>query len=88
MSAFLLNLVRPYLVQLAIAGAIAAAAGIGFVTLKAHYTNEGYQRAIDGIAADNREAVDAADKARDRVRKCSLSGGVWDASRCVCDRRT
>jgi hypothetical protein len=86
MQAILLALVQPYLRQILIGGAIALAAGVGWVALKAHYTNQGYQRALDDIAADNKEAIDAAHQARERVRNCRASGGVWDAARGICDR--
>lgn len=88
MWAVILKFLAPYLFRLAIGGAIAAAGGIGFVAVKVHYTNIGYQRAMDEIAADNKEAKDAADQARDRVRNCRDTGGVWNTENGVCDRRS
>jgi hypothetical protein len=83
----LLNLARPYLLQLAIGAGLALAAGGGFVAVKLHYTHLGCQQALDDIAADNKEAIDAADQARERVRNCRASGGVWDTANGNCERR-
>ncbi|MGY3392923.1 hypothetical protein ACVWW6_005514 [Bradyrhizobium sp. USDA 3311] len=85
--AVLINFVRPYLVQAAIAIGILLAIAGAIEIFKVHYTNQGYQQALDDIAADNKEAIDAADKARSRVRNCRDAGGVWDAARGVCDGR-
>jgi len=87
MTAALLQLLRPYLFQIALYGAITVAAGAGFGALKLHYTHVGYQQALEDIAADNKEAIDAADQARERVRNCRASGGVWDAANGVCSGR-
>lgn len=87
MEVALLAFIRPYLFKLAIGGVAALAAGGAFVGVKVHYTNQGYQRALDDIAADNKEAIDAADQARARVRDCRTSGGVWDAANGICNGR-
>lgn len=47
--------------------------------------NRGWHAAIAAIAAQDTEAVDAADKARALVRACYDSGGVW--SQGSCERR-
>jgi hypothetical protein len=83
---FIIALVRPYLVQLAVGAGIAAAAGGGFLTLKLHYTHVGYQQAIDAIAAEDKEAIDAADQARGRVSACRNAGGMWDQTEGQCSR--
>lgn len=74
------------LVRLIVAGLVALAAGGGFLAVKHHYTTIGYQRAIDGVAAQDREAIDAADQARERVRACIHNGGVWDVAEGQCRR--
>lgn len=79
-------LVRPYLLQLIGGLAIAAALGGGFLTLKVHYTHIGYDKAIAAIAAEDKEAIDAADQARERVGACRNAGGVWDQSEGKCAR--
>lgn len=84
MMEFLIALARPYLAKLAIAAVIAVGAGGGWLGLKLHYTGvgdaQGYQRAINEIASNNKEAIDAADKARERVRACWNAGRVWDST--------
>lgn len=86
MGAIVLNFLRPYLLQLAIGGALALAAGGGFVALKVHYQNVGYARAVHDVAVQNQEAVDAVNTARARVRDCNSRDGMrWDqvAGECV-----
>jgi hypothetical protein len=84
---FLADLLRPYLTQLLIIGAIAGAGVLGFVTLKTHYTNVGYIQAMEAIAAQDKEAINAAAAARDRVRACRDTRGVWDVTQGVCRRQ-
>lgn len=84
---FIVALLRPYLTQLITGSAIALAAGGGFLTLKIHYTDVGYSKAINAIAAQDKEAIDAADQARGRVDACRNTGGVWDITEGVCARR-
>lgn len=80
----ILALVRPYLVQIAVVGALAVSAGGGFLALKVHYTNVGFAEAINKIAAEDKETVDAANEARGRVRACYAAGRLWDASEGQC----
>ncbi len=87
MTAIILDFLRPYLLQLAVAGAVVLVAGGAFVGLKIHYQNVGYQNAINAIAAQDKEAIDAADQARGRVDACRTSGGVWSQSDGVCAGR-
>lgn len=78
----------PYLLQLAIGAAIALAAGGGLIGLKLHYESQGYQRAVDQIAAENQEAIHEVDRARLRVRTCDADGGMrWDQVARDCVRR-
>jgi hypothetical protein len=74
------------LAQLAIIGGIVIAILGAYAGW--HYTiyKRGYDKAITDIAAENKEAVDAANKARIRVRECYASGGSWDQSGGMCQR--
>ncbi|MGX9389746.1 hypothetical protein ACWX0K_11030 [Nitrobacteraceae bacterium UC4446_H13] len=83
----LVELVRPYITWLIVAVVVAIAGGIGFFSIRSHYTTIGYQRAINEIAAQDRRAIDAADQARMRVRYCRDTGGVWDATEGICRGR-
>jgi hypothetical protein len=78
------NLIAKFATQLIVAAVLAVIVGGGFIGLKLHYTNvgdvRGYQRAINEIAANNKEAIDAADQARRRVRDCWNAGRVWDST--------
>jgi hypothetical protein len=48
----------------------------------------GYNAAIAAIAAQDKEAVDAAEKARSLVRECNATDGMrWDTTRGLCTRR-
>jgi hypothetical protein len=87
MSAIILNFLRPYLFQIALYGVIAVVATGALVGAKIHYQNVGYQNAINAIAAQDKEAIDAADQARGRVDACRASGGVWSQSDGLCARR-
>jgi hypothetical protein len=66
---------------------IAGAIGLAILTAAcfAIYTsiyNRGWHAAIEAVAARDKEAVDAADKARARVRACYDAGGVWAEGAC------
>jgi hypothetical protein len=87
MIAALGALLAPYVLRLAVAGGLLLAGVAGFFTLKIHYEHAGYQRAIAAIAAKDKEAVDAADASRERVRACRNSGGLWDTADGVCRGR-
>lgn len=83
----LADLVRPYITWLIVAVVVAAAGGVGFLGFRSHYTTIGYTRAINEIAAQDREAIDAADRARIRVRACRDAGGVWSTVEGICGGR-
>lgn len=74
----------PLLGKLAVAGALLAAIAGAYSAW--HYTiySRGYDAAIADIAAENKEAVDAADKVRSQVRDCFDGGGDWDVVGRVC----
>lgn len=77
---------------LSLLGRIGTAGGVLIAVIAAywfwHHTvyNRGYDAAIAAIAAENKEAVDAADRARQKVRACADSGGNWDVTGGVCVR--
>jgi hypothetical protein len=47
----------------------------------------GWDAAIAAVAAQDQEAVDAANKAGARIAECRASGGVWRASTGQCEGR-
>jgi hypothetical protein len=51
---------------------------VAYLALRAHHINIGWQRAINEIAAQNTEAINAAETARARVRACHARGLRWD----------
>lgn len=67
----------PYLVM-------AVAAGASLVGYGIYKYNQGYTAAINEIAAENKEAIDAAAKARELHRSCVNAGRVWDTSTGKC----
>lgn len=71
------------LAQKAIAATVIVAivGGAAFIIYSKIY-NRGWQAAIEAVAAQDKEAVDAADKARARVRACYDGGGVWSQGSC------
>lgn len=46
----------------------------------------GYSRAINEVAAKNRETIDEINKATTKVDECNASGGTWDTVSGVCGR--
>lgn len=71
------------LLQKAIAALVVAGifAGAGYAIYSSIY-NRGWHAAIEAVAAQDKEAVDAADKARARVRACYDGGGMWTQGSC------
>lgn len=67
----------PYLVMtVAVGGSI-----LGWGVYK---YNQGHTAAINEIAAENKEAIDAAAKARELHRSCVNTGRMWDTSTGKC----
>lgn len=77
----------PLSAQVGIGFALIAAVGASYWGWRSHIYNLGYAAAIEAVAAQDKDAIDATEKARARVRDCRNSGGVWDTARGVCDRR-
>jgi hypothetical protein len=68
----------------AITGIVIIAVSISWLAFSNHYYNKGWAAAIAAIAAQDRKAVDAKDKAIETVRACRDSGGTWDVVNGVC----
>ena len=49
--------------------------------------SEGIRETKAAIEKQNREAVDAANKARTDWRLCTDRGGVWSYTKSICDKR-
>lgn len=62
---------------------------VAFIAHGWYNRSEGYRQgqteATTEIKDANDKALEKADRASDRVRKCYGTGGTWDASRGVCD---
>lgn len=63
---------------------------IAFSFVSAYYFNTGYRsgydRAINEVAAKNKEATDAVKKAISNVESCNANGGTWDTVSGLCQR--
>jgi len=71
--------------QLVLVVSLLIAAALGFLWLKVHYEDIGYNKAMSAIAAQDKKAVERSNNARQTVRECFDSGGTWDVSNGVCD---
>lgn len=70
-----------------IAWGVSAALGFGVCAWwSIHQYNKGWHAAIDSVAAENTEAVNAVKKQRTVLADCYDRGGNWDQSRGLCDR--
>ena len=54
--------------------------------MSAHYFNQGYQTAINQVAAQTKETKDAITKAARSIDDCNSLGGTWDTTSGMCDR--
>jgi predicted negative regulator of RcsB-dependent stress response len=70
----------------AITGLIVIGIGVGWLSFKTHYENIGYQKAIQQIAKNTKEAKDAVEKAVSDTAACFARGGTPDDTTGVCDR--
>jgi len=73
--------------KLVIAGVVALAFVAAFAWWSEHRFNKGYNSAVADIAAQDKEAVDAVNSARDAMRECRATGGVWSQAGGNCQRR-
>jgi hypothetical protein len=74
----------PYAIRLIMGAALLAGIGGGFLFVKVHYENIGYEKAISKIAAKDEKAVDDVRAAKNKVDECFNSGRNWDAVRGLC----
>lgn len=75
---------RPYLFQLILYGTVAAAVGGGFLFVKSHYENVGWNKAIAAVAAKDERAISRVKEATKTVDDCYAAGKQWDATVGVC----
>lgn len=68
----------------AITGIVLVAVSVSWLAFSNHYYNKGWVAAIAAIAAQDRKAIDARDKALEEVRACRSSGRTWDVVNGVC----
>lgn len=73
-----------YKTQLFHGALIATGITLASTYMSAHYFNQGYQTAINQVAARNKEATDAVGKATTSVDECFASGGTFDDVGGVC----
>lgn len=83
MIAFLLGSVGRWVIG---AGLAALVVGGGFLWVKTHYEDIGYQKALAAVAAQDQRAIDAAGKARTTVTMCFDSGGTWNVENGTCEK--
>ena len=70
----------------AITGAIVIGVGVGWLSFKTHYYNQGWNAAIAAIALKNKEATDAVNKATSQVDACNFIHGRWNVSSGMCEQ--
>lgn len=58
-------------------GAAAIAIVLGLVAVRAHYVNQGWDKALEAVKAQDTNAKEAASKAQLTVDRCYAAGGVW-----------
>lgn len=58
---------------------------IGWLSFKTYYYNQGFAAALHAIAAQDKRAVDAKNKALEEVRGCRDRGGTWNVSDGMCE---
>lgn len=63
---------------------VVAFLGFGWYNRSVGY-REGSSEAVTEIKDANEKALEKADRASDRVRKCYATGGTWDVAHGVCD---
>lgn len=71
-------------IKLYLLGGFLVATLIGDVWIGVHERNAGWNAAVAAIAAKDKEAIDAVNKATSAVDACYSSGGTWDTAGGVC----
>lgn len=64
---------------------IAALVGGGWLWLRTHYIDIGYQKALHAIAAQDQKAVAASKIAKSTVADCFAKGNQWNVENGSCD---
>lgn len=64
-------------IRLIIYGAIAAAIVVGALTIRQHYVNLGYAKAITAVKKQDDRAVAAADRVQQKANDCAANSW-WD----------
>jgi len=67
-------------------GVILSVLGGGYLYVRTHYENIGYQKALHAVAAQDQAAVKEAKHASDNVAKCFSDGGSWNVSEGACQK--
>lgn len=75
----------PIVWQIATGAAVIAAIGGAFTYWTVHERNIGWQKAVDAIAAKDKEALHAVRQSISRVEECSRSGRTWDTVSGMCE---
>ena len=65
---------------------IATSITVASTYMSAHYFNQGYQTAVNQIAAQNKEATNAVKKATSSVENCFAIGGEFDDTTGLCSK--
>lgn len=69
-------------------GLIALVIGGGFLYVRSHYINVGYQRALAAVAAEDARAVNEKDEIkRHKVGPCFDRGGTWNVETGECEEK-
>lgn len=74
----ILAFLAPYLMRIILYASITAAIGGGFLYVKIHYEDIGYNKALTAVAAKDQGALDRVKKAKIGVDDCQEFGGTWD----------
>ena len=74
----------PLVIKLIAGAVVLAAIGGGIAYWSIHKYNQGYAQAIADIAARDKGAVDAVNKAKSKVDECVARNGTWDVTVGVC----
>lgn len=64
---------------------IVAVGGGGFLWVKVHYENVGYQKALAAVAAKDAKAVERAKQVQQEVDRCFDDGHTWNVENGACE---
>lgn len=59
---------------------------VGALTIRQHYINIGWHKAMHAIAVKDTAAIKDADDAEKAVKACYARGGSWNQGAMSCDR--